>query len=115
MYSHSHHGITAEHNGADMLVTAHSMGESPLSLVVQRAAQLHGLLPLANDHGSPSLDPVDLDQGTWESLLSLAARLAHETPAQAPIHAISSRPLSRGFKTLGPPGALSRLSMLLFQ
>ncbi|QRQ84328.1 hypothetical protein [Cupriavidus oxalaticus] len=79
MYNHSHHGITAEHNGADMLVTAHSPGENPLSLAVQRAAQLHGLLLMASDHGAPSLDPVDLDQRTWENLLSLAVSLAHET------------------------------------
>ncbi|CAN7679895.1 hypothetical protein D9M68_84270 [compost metagenome] len=79
MFSHSHHGITAEHNGADMLVTAHSPGENPLSLAVQRAAQLHGLLLMASDHGASSLEPVDLEQGTWESLLSLAAWLAHET------------------------------------
>ncbi|MCY1235837.1 hypothetical protein D9M68_459150 [compost metagenome] len=79
MYSHSHHGITAEHNGADMLVTAHSPGENPLSLAVQRAAQLHGLLLMASDHGAPNLDPVDLDQETWDSLLSLAVSLAHET------------------------------------
>ncbi|QQX87563.1 hypothetical protein JJQ59_19135 [Cupriavidus necator] len=79
MYSHSHHGITAEHNGADMLVTAHSPGENPLSLAVQRAAQLHGLLLMASDHGASTLDPVDFDQECWESLLSLAAWLAHET------------------------------------
>ncbi|AQV96527.1 hypothetical protein BJN34_21920 [Cupriavidus necator] len=79
MYSHSHHGITAEHNGADMLVTAHSPGENPPSLAVQRAAQLHGLLLMASDHGASSQDPVDFDQGSWESLLSLAVWLAHET------------------------------------
>ncbi len=79
MYSHSDHGITAEHNGVDMLVTAHSPGENPLSLAVQRAAQLHGLLLMASEHGAASLEPVDLEQGTWESLLSLAAWLAHET------------------------------------
>lgn len=79
MYSHSHHGITAEHNGVDMLVTAHSTGENPLSLALQRAAQLHGLLLMASDHGASSLDPVNFDPATWESLLSLAVGLAHET------------------------------------
>lgn len=79
MYSHSHHGITAEHNGADMLVTAHTPGENPLSLAVQRAAQLHGLLLMASDHGAASLEAADLEQGVWEGLLSLAATLAHET------------------------------------
>ncbi|AMR80490.1 hypothetical protein [Cupriavidus nantongensis] len=79
MYSHSHHGITAEHNGVDMLVTAHTPGENPLSLAVQRAAQLHGLLLMASEHGAVSLEAADLEQGVWEGLLSLAATLAHET------------------------------------
>lgn len=46
---------------------------------MQRAAQLHGLLLMASDHGASGQDPVDLEQGIWESLLSLAAWLAHET------------------------------------
>ncbi|MEC3767507.1 hypothetical protein [Cupriavidus sp. SS-3] len=79
MYSHSHHGITAEHNGVDMLVTAHTPGENPLSLAVQRAAQLHGLLLMASEYGAVSLEVVDLERGVWEGLLSLAATLAHET------------------------------------
>ncbi|UDM52043.1 hypothetical protein [Cupriavidus sp. MP-37] len=79
MYSHSHHGITAEHNGVDMLVTAHTPGENPLSLAVQRAAQLHGLLLMASEHGAVSLEAADLEQGVWKGLLSLAATLAHET------------------------------------
>ncbi|WP_434034073.1 hypothetical protein [Cupriavidus sp. a3] len=79
MYSHSHHGITAEHNGVDMLVTAHSPGENPLSLATERAAQLHGLLVMAGEHGASGEDPGGLNQEAWESLLSLAGRLAHET------------------------------------
>ncbi|MBF6987010.1 MULTISPECIES: hypothetical protein [Cupriavidus] len=79
MYSHSHHGITAEHNGVDMLVTAHSQGENPLSLAAERAAQLHGLLLMASDYGASGENLSALNQQTWESLLSLAAKLAHET------------------------------------
>ncbi len=93
MYTHSHHGITAEHNGADMLVTAHSPGENPLSLAVQRAAQLHGLLLMASDHGASMLDPVDLEQGTRESLLSLAAWLAHETQVLSELAALQGQAL----------------------
>ncbi|MGX6571446.1 hypothetical protein [Cupriavidus necator] len=93
MYSHSHHGITAEHNGVDMLVTAHSPGENPLSLAVQRAAQLHGLLLMASDHGASSLDPVDFDPATWESLLSLAAWLAHETQVLSELAVVEGQAL----------------------
>ncbi len=95
MYSHSNHGITAEHKGADMLVTAHSPGESPLSLAVQRAAQLHGLLLMASDHGDSNLDPVDLE-GTWESLHSLAAWLAHETQVLSELAVLQGRRSSLG-------------------
>ena len=79
MYSHSHHDITAEHNGADMLVTARSPGENPLSLAAERAAQLHGLLVMASDHCASGEGPIGLSQETWDSLLSLAGWLAHET------------------------------------
>lgn len=79
MYSHSHHGITAEHNGADMLVTAHSPGENPLSLATERAAELYGLLLMASDYDASSEELGALIQETTESLLSLAGRLAHET------------------------------------
>ncbi|SPA52145.1 hypothetical protein [Cupriavidus taiwanensis] len=91
MYSHSHHGITAEHNGFDMLVTAHTPGENPLSLAVQRAAQLHGLLLMASEHGAVSLEAADLEQGVWESLLSLAATLAHETQVLSELAAVEGQ------------------------
>ncbi|RAS09172.1 hypothetical protein [Cupriavidus alkaliphilus] len=91
MYSHSQHGIAAEHNGVDMLVTAHTPGENPLSLAVQRAAQLHGLLLMASEHGAVSLEAVDLEQGTWESLLSLATWLAHETQVLSELALLQSQ------------------------
>lgn len=93
MYSHTHHGITAEHNGVDMLVTAHSPGENPLSLAVQRAAQLHGILLMASEHGAVSLEAADLEQGVWEGLLSLAATLAHETQVLSELAAVQEQAL----------------------
>ncbi len=49
MHKHTRHGITAEHTGADMFVTAHTPNESPLSLAAEKAAQLHALLCAASD------------------------------------------------------------------
>ncbi|WP_439669979.1 DUF3077 domain-containing protein [Cupriavidus necator] len=95
MYSHSHHGITAEHNGADMLVTAHSPGENPLSLATERAAELYGLLLMASDHDASGEDLGALSQETRESLLSLAGRLAHETQVLSELALLQGQPLQR--------------------
>jgi hypothetical protein len=69
----SRFGITAEHTGSDMFVTAHSLCEDPLSLAGEKAAQLYALLYTAA--GKSAGRGVDI-QG---HLLSLAAGLAHET------------------------------------
>ncbi|WER47347.1 hypothetical protein CupriaWKF_07315 [Cupriavidus sp. WKF15] len=79
MHSHTCNGITAEHTGAGMLVTAHRPGENPLSLATERAAQLHGVLFVASDYGTRSDSPGGMSEEMREDLLSLAARLAHET------------------------------------
>ncbi|WP_454733007.1 MULTISPECIES: hypothetical protein [Cupriavidus] len=78
MSKHARYGVTAEHTGADMFVTAHTPCEDPLSLAGERAAQLHALLTVTRDNAAAGIasDPAPTIQ---DHLLSLAAGLAHET------------------------------------
>ncbi|MGO4326312.1 hypothetical protein AB4Z48_12045 [Cupriavidus sp. 2TAF22] len=76
MVKHTRYGITAEHTGADMFITAHFPCEDPLSLAGEKAAQLHALLTVTQDGATVGQDLADDPQG---HLLSLAAGLAHET------------------------------------
>ncbi len=83
MCKHSRYGITAQHTGADMFMTAHTPCESPLSLAAEKAAQLHALLSMASDRasvsaGMPSASD-NLNEELQRQLLSLAAGLAQET------------------------------------
>ncbi|WP_454726793.1 MULTISPECIES: hypothetical protein [Cupriavidus] len=78
MPKHTRYGITAEHTGRDMFLTAHTPCEDPLSLAGEKAAQLHALLFVARDNAAAGLagDPAPDIHG---HLLTLAAGLAHET------------------------------------
>ncbi|WP_420991444.1 hypothetical protein ACKI2N_024820 [Cupriavidus sp. 30B13] len=78
MSKHARYGVTAEHTGRDMFITAHSPCEDPLSLAGEKAAQLHALLSVTRDSVAAGIasDPApDLQ----DHLLALAAGLAHET------------------------------------
>jgi hypothetical protein len=75
MTKHARYGVTAEHIGADMFVTAHSLCEDPLSLAGEKAAQLHALLFMTHD----STEQLgNLCAEVHGNLLSLAVGLAHE-------------------------------------
>ncbi|WP_059413632.1 hypothetical protein [Cupriavidus basilensis] len=77
MPKHTRQGITVEHTGADMFVTAHMPCETPLSVAAEKAAQLHALLSVASDYAaSGGNNPAAELRGR---LLSLAAGLAQET------------------------------------
>jgi hypothetical protein len=78
MTKHAHYGVTAEHIGADMFITAHSLCEDPLSLAGEKAAQLHALLFMTRD-GVGAGTFGDLCADIHGHLLSLAVGLAHET------------------------------------
>ena len=78
MSKHTRYGITAEHTGRDMFLTAHTPCEDPLSLAGEKAAQLHALLFVARDNAAAGItgEPAPHIHG---HLLTLAAGLAHET------------------------------------
>ncbi|MDF3833833.1 hypothetical protein P3W85_12865 [Cupriavidus basilensis] len=78
MCKHTRYGVTAEHTGADMFVTAHTPCENPLSLAGEKAAQLYALLFMTCDNAAAGAFG-DLAEDIQGRLLSLAAGLAHET------------------------------------
>ncbi|MFJ1258252.1 hypothetical protein [Cupriavidus sp. CuC1] len=78
MCKHTRYGVTAEHSGADMFVTAHTPCENPLSLAGEKAAQLYALLFMTRDSAADGTFG-DLIADIQGHLLSLAAGLAHET------------------------------------
>ncbi|MES2007453.1 MAG: hypothetical protein V4468_00985 [Pseudomonadota bacterium] len=77
MFRHSRYGVTAEHAGADMFVTAHTPCESPQSLAGEKAAQLYALLFMTRDSAAAGTFG-DLVADIQGPLLSLATGLAQE-------------------------------------
>lgn len=88
MRKHTAYGITAEHTGADMFVTAHAPSENPLSLAAEKAAQLNALLAAASEQVDGSICASHIAREGQSRLLALAAGLAHETAVLSELAAL---------------------------
>jgi len=91
MHQHTRNGITADHNGADMSLTARFPHENPLSLAVLKAAQLHALLLMASDFVVADGSANGLQPMERESVFSLAAELAGEVLALSEMVGVAGR------------------------
>ncbi|WP_454725586.1 MULTISPECIES: hypothetical protein [Cupriavidus] len=88
MRKHTAYGITAEHTGADLFVTAHAPSENPLSLAAEKAAQLNALLIAAGEQAGGAACAGDMAREGQSRLLALAVGLAHETAVLSELAAL---------------------------
>ncbi|MHA7680068.1 hypothetical protein [Cupriavidus sp. PET2-C1] len=75
---HARYGLTAEYRNADIHLSSRVLCETPLSLAVEKSAQLCALLFLTRDNAESGVFG-DLNPEIQNRVLSLASGLAHET------------------------------------